>query len=109
MSGEGRKKRRKRTKCSEMAIDVNPGAVLAQIEQEILVVVEKSHRRRMSTLEAMVRQVWAAAMKGDPSAVRQIVKWAKMYLVLPTHNPIQIRRIPDPPRYPKANDLEPTS
>ena len=108
MSGEGRKKRRKRTKRSEMASDVNPGAVLAQIEQEILVVVEKGHRRRMSTLEAMVRQVWTAAMKGDPSAVRQIVKWAKIYLVLPTHNPIQIRRIPDPPRYPKANDLEPT-
>jgi hypothetical protein len=75
--------------------DVDPGPILRRIEREPLIVVEKGKRKRVCTLEALVRRQFAAAMKGNPRAVRRIIKWAKAYLKLPQEIGYEIIVVPD--------------
>ena len=89
------KRSTKNKRRSANGIDVDPRPILARIEREPLVVVEKGKRKRVSTLEAMVRKQWAAAMTGDARAVRQIIEWSNDFLELPRSNRIPIRVVPN--------------
>jgi Family of unknown function (DUF5681) len=89
------KRSTKNKRRSAMGTDVDPRAIFARIEREPLVVVEKGKRKKVSTLEAMVRKQWAAAMGGDARAVRQIIKWSNDFLELPRSNQIPIRVVPN--------------
>jgi hypothetical protein len=67
-----------------------------------LVVVEKGKRKRVSTLEAIVRKQWAGAMAGDARAVRQIIKWSHDFLELPQSAEYEIKIVPNNYRNPKV-------
>lgn len=82
--------------------DVDPRPILKRLEREPVVVVENGKCKQQSTLEAMVRQQWAAAMKGDARALRQIIAWAKEFLQLPQSNTIPIVIVPNDYHYPES-------
>ncbi len=98
----GKKTRRGRKAPPAGGNDVDPRAILARIQREQLVAVEKGTRKQMSARELLVRRVWTGAMKGEVGAIRRIVKWGQKFLELPRSNQIPIKIVPNDYRYGKV-------
>jgi hypothetical protein len=101
MTAKNTRKARRQRRTNQT--DVDPRPIFARLEREPLVVIEHGKRTQMSTLEVMVRQQFAAAMKGSPRAIRQITKWGKAYLQLP-QDTIRIIVVPDEDLYGESDD-----